>query len=372
MILNSAKSLTDEGSYPEALQHYLWYFEHSRNDAGQKGVRLSFALSDWIELGRRYPKARQALIEIRDADARQFSDGGGYQDLFQEVSGINQYLNESAATMALFKTIEQHDPQLAKQCYPFVQDRLVQEGEYDKCLGYLGDPQAAFDQIRTSRERMKNWEDQLASRREQEKQRFQAMAKTNPAFAHIPVLPEPPPFADNNFVGQTRQLIEILVGAGHPADAARIQAEAVAVLDDARLKSAVRDAEEKIRSRKSSAEGEPGDAATLAEQPPVVVETFPVSGADDVPPGETEIRVRFSKPMSDGSWSWSSAWENSAPEFVGAPNYLDDHCTCVLKVRLEPGRIYGWWLNSERFKNFKDQGGKPAVPYLLTFQTTSK
>ncbi len=368
-VLNSAKSLTDEGSYAEALQHYLWYFEHSRNDPGQKGVRLSFALSDWIELGRRYPKARQALIEIRDADARQFSDGGGYQDLFQEVSGINQYLNEGAATVALFKAIEQHDPQLAKQCYPFVQDRLVQKGEYDKCLGYLGDPQAAFDQIRTSRERIKNWEDQQASRREQEKQRFQAMAKTNPAFAHIPVLPEPPPFAENNFVGQTRQLIEILVGAGWPADAARIQAEAVAVLDDARLKSAVRDAEEKIRSRKSSAEAETGDAATLAEQPPVVVETFPMSGARDVPPGETEIRVRFSKPMSGGSWSWSSAWENSTPESLEKPSYESDHKTCVWKVKLEPGKTYGYWLNSEKFTNFKDTNGLPAVPYLLVFST---
>ena len=55
----------------------------------------------------------------------------------------------------------------------------------------------------------------------------------------------------------------------------------------------------------------------LAEQPPVVVEAFPVSGARDVAPGETEIRVRFSKPMADGSWSWSTAWENSTPELVG-------------------------------------------------------
>ena len=49
------------------------------------------------------------------------------------------------------------------------------------------------------------------------------------------------------------------------------------------------------------------DNVTLAKQPPVVVETFPVSGARDVAPGETEIRVRFSKPMTDGSWSWSTA-----------------------------------------------------------------
>ena len=116
----------------------------------------------------------------------------------------------------------------------------------------------------------------------------------------------------------------------------------------------------------------PEASQLLAEQPAVVVETYPVSGAQDVPAGELEIRVRFSKPMADGSWSWSDAWENSTAESVGAPHYLADRRTCVLKVRLEPGKTYAWWLNAENFKNFQDRAGKPAVPYLLTFQTKSK
>jgi hypothetical protein len=40
-------------------------------------------------------------------------------------------------------------------------------------------------------------------------------------------------------------------------------------------------------------------------------------------------------------------------------------------VRLQPGRCYAIWLNSDRFKNFKDAGGIPAVPYLLTFTTAA-
>ena len=120
-----------------------------------------------------------------------------------------------------------------------------------------------------------------------------------------------------------------------------------------------------VQSGGAAAEGD----LTLAEQPPVVVETFPVSGTRDVLPGETEIRVRFSKPMTDGSWSWSTAWENSTPESIGDPHFLADERTCVMKVRLEPGRTYAWWLNSDKFKNFSDQAGQPAVPYLLIFQT---
>ena len=100
-----------------------------------------------------------------------------------------------------------------------------------------------------------------------------------------------------------------------------------------------------------------------------MVETWPVSGARDVQPGVAEIRVRFSKEMADGSWSWSTAWENSAPETVGQIHYEPDQRTCVLKAKLEPGRTYAWWLNSDKFKNFTDRAGQPAVPYLLIFQT---
>jgi thioredoxin-like negative regulator of GroEL len=108
---------------------------------------------------------------------------------------------------------------------------------------------------------------------------------------------------------------------------------------------------------------------TLAEQPPVVVETFPVSGAQNVPAGETDIRVRFSKDMSDHSWSWLAAWENSTPESIGTPHYESDSRTCVARVKLESGHTYAYWINSDNFKNFKDGTGQPAVPYLLIFQT---
>jgi MFS family permease len=120
-----------------------------------------------------------------------------------------------------------------------------------------------------------------------------------------------------------------------------------------------------------SAEASASAYQILAEQPPVVVETFPVSGAHDVELGETEIRVRFSKEMTDGSWSWSSAWENSTPDFIGQPHYETDGRTCVVKVKLEPGRTYAWWLNSEKFLNFRDSENRPAIPYLLIFQTKS-
>ena len=103
--------------------------------------------------------------------------------------------------------------------------------------------------------------------------------------------------------------------------------------------------------------------------PPVVVKTVPEAGSKDVSPGEFEIKVTFSKEMRDRSWSWSTAWENSTPEDLGKPRYEADHKTCVLKVKLEPNKTYGFWLNSEKFTGFRDKQGRPAVPYLLVFQT---
>jgi hypothetical protein len=111
---------------------------------------------------------------------------------------------------------------------------------------------------------------------------------------------------------------------------------------------------------------------TIESMPPVVVKTIPESGAKDVAPGEMEIKVTYSKPMSDGTWSWTSAWENSPPEMVGKPRYESDQKTCVVKVKLDPGKTYAFWLNSGNFKNFRDKQGHPAVPYLWIFKTKSQ
>ena len=102
---------------------------------------------------------------------------------------------------------------------------------------------------------------------------------------------------------------------------------------------------------------------------PVVVKTVPEAGSKDVSPGVVEIRITFSKPMTDQSWSWSTAWKDSAPESVGKPKYDADQKTCVMKVKLEPNKTYGYWINSQSFHGFQDQQHHPAVPYLLVFKT---
>lgn len=105
--------------------------------------------------------------------------------------------------------------------------------------------------------------------------------------------------------------------------------------------------------------------------PAAVVKTEPEAGDMRVDPGITEIRVRFSKRMKDKNWSWVQISDDTFPEMTGDPKYLADGRTCVLPVKLKPGRTYVLELNSRngRFSNFKDRQGQPSVPYLLVFET---
>jgi hypothetical protein len=111
------------------------------------------------------------------------------------------------------------------------------------------------------------------------------------------------------------------------------------------------------------------DDVTLESVPPVVVKTVPEAGTAEVDPKLTEIKVTFSKDMQDDSWSWVMHSKESFPKMEGKPKYLADKRTCVLAVKLEPGKTYAIWLNSEKLGNFKDRDGRSAVPYLLVFKT---
>ena len=575
-ILSEATDLMNQGDYEGALQRHIWYHNHAlQYDEGQSGVRLSFALSSWVELGRRYPKAKQALMEIRDRDAKALAEGNGYTDLFSDVSSINRELNDENATYELFKRIRDKDPRLAEQCYFWVEDLLVAKGEYQWCYDHMGDPQVRFDRIRQTYKMQLDIQGRMAVVRKQAADQMGAPSQKNgrtnvPVFSPQDTSVMMTKAANDQLVGQVRQLITILVATGHLADAEKIRNQAVEVLDDARFISAISDAEAKTRAQNNSSkeksdetekllsedqravldwtdrqfrsffdarvfdgwsdeerttlerklidslkgpqsqeyyqaintlaalhstnalpalreiafdraeqdnrdrwmatralgiigdkesvpemihllyhynantrwwaqislvrltgtnfgtdwkawgkwwnnhagqppfkpeiirwgseqpepdklaeslnesdhqwlndlrpkrpgtETKPSDEVIFQQQPPVVVETYPVSGARDVAPGKTEVRVRFSKPMSNGSWSWVTAWENSPPKSLNAPHYLDDQKTCAMTVRLEPGKTYAWWLNSDQFQNFKDQAGEPAVPYLMIFKT---
>jgi hypothetical protein len=238
------------GAYEEALQRHIWYHNHALEiDPAQTGVRLSFALSCWMELGRRYPKAKQALIEIRDNKTREIAQGRGYSEMVQEVQAINHVLQDDDATYALFQTMREKDPKLAEQSYFYLETVLVSKGEYQWCFSHMGAPQGRFNMIRQSFDMERDGQKRIAEMRQRTAQQ---MAATNRQHGLTNSWSSPDTSAmmkksaEDRFVGHTLQLIEILVATGHKADAEGIRDQAIDVLDDPRLRSSVDDAAQKV------------------------------------------------------------------------------------------------------------------------------
>ncbi len=270
-ILSDADKFMEQGLYEESLQRHIWYFNHAlQYDQGQTGVRLSFALSSWVELGRRYPKARAALVETRDQDTRLLAAGQGYANLFADVSSINRCLGDDEATYELFTTLREKDPQLAGQCYFWIEGLLVAKGEYQWCYDHMGDPQFRFDTIARGYDMETANAGRMAESQERTKQMLAEMNQKNGWTNRPPNLPPDTSAmlkksAADRFVSQSRQLIEILVGSGHQADAETIRDEAMTVLDDPRLQSAVTDAEQKIHAQPAPVTTDTADTSRLMQ-----------------------------------------------------------------------------------------------------------
>lgn len=112
------------------------------------------------------------------------------------------------------------------------------------------------------------------------------------------------------------------------------------------------------------------DQPSVKASAPVVVQSIPRAGDTKVDAAAiTEIKVTYSKEMKDGSWSWSQISKESFPQMTGKPHYEKDQRTCVLPVKLEPGKTYVLWLNPPRFQGFVDTDGNSAVFYPLVFET---
>jgi hypothetical protein len=113
-----------------------------------------------------------------------------------------------------------------------------------------------------------------------------------------------------------------------------------------------------------------GEEVSVDSTPPVVVATSPRAGDLAVDPATRGIRVTFSKEMmTQEMWSWVVHSKESFPKVAGDVHYLADRRTCVLPVALEPGKAYAIWVNSPSHDSFRDTGQRPAVPYLLVFET---
>lgn len=109
---------------------------------------------------------------------------------------------------------------------------------------------------------------------------------------------------------------------------------------------------------------------SVKSMPPSVIKTVPQSGDTAVDPALSEISVTFSKDMmTDRMWAFCQISNETTPQKAGEIHYQSDKRTCVMPVKLEPGKTYVVWCNRGQYNSFRDTANNPAVPYLLVFET---
>jgi hypothetical protein len=141
-ILQEARQQVSQGAYEPALKAYRWFHDHAlEHDPSLNGIRRSFALRYWMELGTLYPPARTELESIRDSKASALESGLNDPKWFRDVSAINEILGEPEKTGSLFSIIADQDPSLARQCFPAARGSLVITKRYSLARRFIGSPE---------------------------------------------------------------------------------------------------------------------------------------------------------------------------------------------------------------------------------------
>lgn len=215
--LEEARVLAREGKFQEALEKHIWFHDHIlETDRSYYGVRLSFALADWIELGKKYPKALESLKGIRDSKTARLEGGEQDRVLFHDVESINGRLGQPQATVKLFKDLDAKQPEFAKKIYDLAEDNLVDAGEFVLARKYLGDPMVRFEKMSAGYRRGLEYSKD-AKMGEDSKKAFERIFTTNVV-----------------------RLITLLDQSGDPAKAREIQTKALAVLDNEAIRNAAK------------------------------------------------------------------------------------------------------------------------------------
>ncbi len=214
--LDQARRLASEGKFEEALQKHIWFHNHALEvDPAYYGVRLSFALRDWVELGKKYPAALTALRKIRDEKTSRLVTGQADRNLFHDVESINEYLDESAATVELFKKIEVAQPDFAASVYDLADKALIATGEYALAKRYLGNPITRFETAK------RQFEDGMRYAKTSQKD-----DASRRAFERI-------------FTDRVVRIIRVLDKSGDQDQAREIQSKALVVLDNSTIRNAI-------------------------------------------------------------------------------------------------------------------------------------
>lgn len=137
-ILEEAREDARAGRHEAALAKHEWFHREALElRPSLYGVRLSFALADWMKLGQAHPPALASLKRFRDQALAQVLGGQGGHAEFHDFVSINEVLDDSERTRAAFLRLDQEKPDAVKALYGLAEPALVEAKEYAVCGRYL-------------------------------------------------------------------------------------------------------------------------------------------------------------------------------------------------------------------------------------------
>lgn len=216
LYTRKTQQLVKEGKYQEALERHMWFHNHAlEHDPSLQGVRLSFALMYWRELGDLYPPALESMKKVRDDKTDLLIQGEGDLQLFHDVTALNRKLEDNNETVELFRHLDKNQKALAKQCWDTAKEAVIITKAYDLARKHIGNLVREFEIAKQKYDRNK------------------AMYGGKNFGEHFKA------FNEDNFVKETLRLIELAVSLDENEAAKEIQSSALAIIDDQRLKDAL-------------------------------------------------------------------------------------------------------------------------------------
>lgn len=201
------------------MREYIWFHHHAlETEPALQGVRLSYALRDWIALAAKYPPALFALEQICDEKTDALLSGAGDIDAFRDVEAINRNLDSVPRTHTLFGQIAAANVALAQQCASRAFPALVAARDFALAARFLPEPEKNVLSLAETLN-----EDVTA-------------CKSNPALtaprlqAHV-----------YNYVRDVRLVLDILTGVGRADDSLRIRNFALLLVQANNVREMVED-----------------------------------------------------------------------------------------------------------------------------------
>ncbi len=146
-ILEEARTAFSEYNYELSLEKYAWFFDNAiKIKKSYYGVRLSYCLIEWAELGEKYPKAKKALIKKKDESLRLFNESM-LPAAFHEYESICDALNCQNEPVDVFHEVAKIDNELSKKLFVFVYEQIARNEEWSICREYLGNGYAQYKEV---------------------------------------------------------------------------------------------------------------------------------------------------------------------------------------------------------------------------------